>query len=146
MLILRQCAHCGADFQVRALRLKDGRGKFCSKKCFYASRSNTRTYPAEMQAYSDAKRRCTNPYCETNARRYKDRGIEFRFNSFQEFIDHIGPRPEECSLDRIDNDGHYEIGNVRWATRKQQAANRDNSYGVFNLHPHLREASGLRQT
>lgn len=91
-----------------------------------------------MQAYADAKRRCTNPYSDLNARRYKERGIEFRFSSFQEFIAHIGPRPEGCSLDRIDNDGHYELGNVRWATRKQQAANRDNSYCVFNLHPHLR--------
>lgn len=47
------------------------------------------------------------------------------FESFSEFIGCIGERPSPAhSLDRIDNDGHYECSNVRWATPKEQTLNR----------------------
>lgn len=50
--------------------------------------------------------------------------IEFRFTSFEEFFAELGPRPDGCSVDRINPLGHYEPGNVRWATVLEQAKNR----------------------
>ena len=43
---------------------------------------------------------------------------------FQAFARHVGPRPSpEHSIDRIDPEGHYAPGNVRWALPPQQSAN-----------------------
>ena len=59
------------------------------------------------QIYRWAKARCNNP----NVKSYSDyggRGIEFKFTSYGEFLDALGPRPLGYTLDRINNDGHYE--------------------------------------
>jgi hypothetical protein len=58
---------------------------------------------------------------------YGGRGIvvcsEWR-SSFDAFLAHIGPRPsKKHGIDRIDNSGCYEPGNVRWATMKEQTQN-----------------------
>ena len=75
-----------------------------------------------------AKQRCTNPNTGAFAD-YGGRGIEFRFPSVRAFAEWVlytlGPKPtERHSLDRIDNSRHYEPGNLRWATRTEQARNK----------------------
>jgi hypothetical protein len=77
----------------------------------------------EYRSYDHARGRCQNPNNDNYAD-YGDRGIEFRFGSFEEFYAELGPRPQGTSVDRIDVNGHYEPGNVRWATPKQQQNNR----------------------
>ena len=80
--------------------------------------------------------RCYNPrYRQFND--YGGRGIRVcdRWRtSFENFLADVGFRPSpEHSIDRIENDGDYEPGNVTWATRQDQAAHtRRQRYVTFN--------------
>lgn len=78
----------------------------------------------EYQAYRNAYNRCVRR-ADPRFHCYGGRGVQFKFKSFEEFYEDIGPRPsKDHSLDRIDVCGNYEVGNVRWATRQQQARNK----------------------
>lgn len=98
----------------------------CQRKNNKSGFIDGRTGSPEYTSYHAAKKRC-NPKFKDKWPDYGGRGIEFRFTSFEEFLAEVGPRPEpkfEYSLERIENNGHYEKGNVKWATKKQQARNR----------------------
>jgi hypothetical protein len=81
----------------------------------------------EYWAWANMKQRCHNPR-HPNFFRYGACGVrvcERWRRSFTAFLADVGPRPGPgYTLDRIDNLGNYEPGNVRWATWTVQNGNR----------------------
>lgn len=130
------CPRCKVEREARGDVVRkaerEGRQLFC-KPCRNQERFSVKPHPlagtsikydAERypayKSYTRARRRCRQGKSHHPA--YEN--VEFRFKTFDEFFDEIGPRPENHSVDRIDPLGHYERGNVRWASISQQAANR----------------------
>ena len=73
----------------------------------------------------EIKNRCTRPE-RKDWPRYGGRGITLcaRWMVFDNFIADVGLPPfPGAQLDRIDNDGHYEPGNVRWVTCRDNQLN-----------------------
>lgn len=131
-----KCPSCGEDRQVRSdvfNRLVKEQKPLICKPCHNRARFADRDHPRKgtgakndpallytRQSYYKAKQRCSmgikhHPCYEK---------VEFRFKSLQELVDLIGFRTKGMTLDRIDPLGHYEPGNVRWATIQQQVDNR----------------------
>lgn len=62
---------------------------------------------------------------DKNYEDYAGRGIKFLFKNFDQFYAELGVKPApELLLDRINNDGNYEPGNVRWATPHKSNENK----------------------
>lgn len=75
------------------------------------------------------RQRCSNPKARS-FKNYGGRGIAVckEWESFEVFAKDVGPRPSKNhSLDRINNDGNYEPGNVRWAIPIEQHGNKRNN-------------------
>lgn len=134
---------CGNEHVVLSQKLRKSRVRSCGCAHFalLGKASTThghtvdRVATPEYYTWSSMIQRCTN---ENNIHfdAYGGRGIsvcaEWRA-AFEPFLEYIGTRPSDAhSIDRIDTNGNYEPGNVRWAVKEIQSNNtRSNVYLTY---------------
>lgn len=115
-------------------------------RCLTHGKSHSR----EHRIWKGMRARCynrTNP----NFSNYGGRGVgicdRWR-NSFENFIADMGVCPTGLTIERINNDGNYEPGNCRWASRREQSGNKRNLvfiqlYGTRRFRAEWERALGL---
>jgi hypothetical protein len=85
----------------------------------------------EYTGWIRMKDRCRNPKSE-DFKRYGGRGISVFagwLHDYPAFLSHVGRKPTpKHTLDRIDNNGNYEPGNVRWLLQRLQSRNRRDNH------------------
>lgn len=127
--------NCGTQRDVNLIFLETGRStrcKGCATRARHARDGDllvTTLASRRLQKRVNAWfQRCRNPK-DRSWHNYGGRGIECRFSSVREGVEYIMrelPHPTylKLDIDRVDNDGHYEPGNLRLVSRKENLANR----------------------
>ena len=126
-LLVRCVCDCGVKRVVLLKDLKAGKSKACgtchTRPVFYATKEDKKL----ARAINQWKVRCCFPEA-SNYKYYGARGIKFKFSTINEAVtwvrENLGYTPPGKMIDRIDNNGHYEAGNLRWATRSESMFNR----------------------
>lgn len=124
--------NCGVEKLIEGSSLRSGRTESCGCLHVEVSAEASRTHGLRKTptyfAWVNMRNRCersTNEHYD----RYGGRGIVVceRWKKFENFLADMGLKPAGLTLDRVNNDGNYEPGNVQWASRSEQAQNRSSS-------------------
>lgn len=128
---------CGGETTSLTWTLRNGESKSCG--CYDREVKTARltthgkSKSPEYLPWAMMIQRCTNPK-NTKYHLYGGRGITVCARwlaSFEAFYEDVGARPTGShTLDRIDTNGNYEPGNVRWATKYRQNNNKREQHWV----------------
>jgi len=129
---LCQC-DCGNKKIIRLSSLRSGESLSCGCRKLEPNLKNTShgmSYTPEYRVWTNMKARCQDPNHQAYGN-YGGRGISVcaRWQFFEHFIIDMGPRHPGTTLERIDNNGNYELSNCCWATRSQQNSNKRSGRG-----------------
>jgi hypothetical protein len=124
---------CGTEKPAEGSALKGGLSRSCgclrlelmATRCITHGNAKVGRHTREYRIWQSMLNRCRRPQ-DISYKYYGGRGIRVceRWASFEDFLADMGPIPAPLSIDRVDNDGHYEPGNCRLATPKEQASNK----------------------
>ncbi len=119
--VLTQCTGCGAVRWINLNSLTSGKSKGC-KAC-----SQPRILPIWLyKRLTAAKQRCTNPL-DPGFKNYGGRGIKFAFPSVNAagiyLVEAFGTPSRDMEIDRIDTNGDYAPGNIRFVLHRENCVN-----------------------
>ena len=126
---------CGTIKSFRGMNLRSGDSKSCGCLLAECRRSNGKknkthghTKTATYETWHQLRKRCLNVN-DKDYKNYGGRGIIVcqRWAKFENFLKDMGEKPKSKCIDRIDNDGNYELSNCRWATALEQCRNKRTS-------------------
>jgi len=116
---------CGSIADIRKVSLRNGTRSQCYKCRIKSISTHGKSKTGAYVVWHGMMRRCFNKNFK-DYKFYGARGITVcdRWTKFENFLEDMGERPDNFTLDRIDNNGNYEPSNCRWVTWLENLQNK----------------------